>query len=88
MLEHQNVYKSFQEDMAFTEKMFDHVFDTLKLDRHIIVKDKLGNPKNVDFTTPWPRLDYVEGVNKASGLDITTYTIEDADTLRADIRAK
>ncbi len=88
MLEHQNVYKSFHEDMDFTQEMFDHIFTTLKLDRRFEVKDKEGNPKMVDFTTPWPRIDYVEWVNQASGLNITSYTADDADRLRADIRAK
>ena len=88
MLEHQNVYKSFHEDMDFTQEMFDHIFTTLKLERKFEVKDKEGNPKMVDFTTPWPRIDYVEWVNKASGLNITSYTADDADRLRADIRAK
>jgi lysyl-tRNA synthetase, class II len=88
MLEHQNVYKSFHEDMDFTQEMFDHIFTTLKLERKFEVKDKEGNPKMVDFTTPWPRIDYVEWVNQASGLNITSYTADDADRLRADIRAK
>lgn len=88
MLEHQSVYASYHEDMIFTEKMFDYVFDTLKLDRIIKVKDKQWIEKDVDFTTPWPKLDYVEGVNNASGLDITSYTIDDADRLRADIKSK
>jgi len=88
MLEHQNVYKSFHEDMDFTQEMFDHIFTTLKLERKFEVKDKEGNPKMVDFTTPWPRIDYVEWVNQASGLNITSYTADDADRLRADIRGK
>ena len=88
MLEHQNVFRSFHEDMQFTEQMFDHLFDTLSLSRTLTVKDKLGQPKEVDFTTPWPKIDYVAGVNQASWLDITTYTIDDADRLRADIRSK
>jgi|GEM_PF-365012 len=88
MLEHQNVYKSFHEDMDFTQEMFDHIFTALKLERKFEVKDKEGNSRQVDFTTPWPRIDYVEGVNKASGLDITSYTADDAEKLRADIRAK
>lgn len=88
MLEHQNVYKSFHEDMDFTQEMFDHIFTTLKLERKFEVKDKEGNSRMVDFTSPWPRIDYVEWVNQASGLNITSYTADDADKLRADIRAK
>ena len=66
MLEHQSVYSNFYEDMDFTQEMFDHIFTTLKLNRQLEVKDKEGKSKTVDFTTPWPRIDYVEGVNKAS----------------------
>lgn len=88
MLEHQNVYKSFHEDMDFTQEMFDHIFTTLKLERKFEVKDKEGKSKMVDFTTPWPRIDYVEWVNQASGLNITSYTADDADRLRTDIREK
>lgn len=88
MLEHQNVYRSYHEDMRFTEEMFEYIFTNLNLDRKIMVKDKLGNAKEVNFTTPWPKIDYVDGVNKASGLDITKYGIDDADKLRKDIRAK
>lgn len=40
MLEHQNVYKTFQEDMDFTEKMFDFLFDELGLERKILISDK------------------------------------------------
>jgi lysyl-tRNA synthetase, class II len=41
MLEHQNAYRSFHEDMDFTQDMFDHIFNTLKLDREFEVKDKI-----------------------------------------------
>ena len=58
------------------------------IDRKLNVKDKDWVVKQVDFTTPWPRIDYVQWVNEASGLDITKYTENDADQLRADIRAK
>ncbi len=88
MLEHQSVYKSFHEDMDFTQEMFDYIFTALKLERKFPVKNKEGNSREVDFTTPWPRIDYVEGVNKASGLNITSYTADDADKLRRDIRTK
>ncbi len=60
MLEHQNVYKSYHEDMEFTQKMFDHIFSTLNLETQIQVKDKEGISRIVDFTSPWPKIDYVE----------------------------
>jgi lysyl-tRNA synthetase class II len=55
--------------------MFDYLFDKLNLDRKIAVKDKEGNEKIVDFTTPFERIDYVEGVKKACGIDVSKYQI-------------
>lgn len=44
--------------MRFTEKMFDYFFDKLGLPKILKVKDKDGEIKEVDFTTPWARIDY------------------------------
>ena len=74
--------------MKFTEKMFDFLFDELKLDRKLKVKDKEWVEKEVDFTTPWERIDYTKWIQEASGIDITKYWIDDADKLRNDIKAK
>jgi len=74
--------------MKFTEKMFDYIFDQLKLAKKFAVKDKEGKPTEVDFTTPWERIDFTKGIEKASGIDITKYGMDDAEKLRADIRAK
>ena len=52
------------------------------------VKDKDGNIKEVDFTTPWIRIDFTKGIEEASDIDITKYGMDDADKLRADIKAK
>lgn len=74
--------------MKFTEKMFDYLFDNLALPKIINVKDKEGNTKEVNFTTPRERIDYTKGIQQASGIDITQYSMEDADRLRSDIRTK
>ena len=52
------------------------------------MKDKDWNIKEVDFTTPWERIDYTKGILEASWIDITQYWQGDADKLRADIKAK
>ena len=52
------------------------------------VKDKEGNIKEVDFTTPRKRIDFTKGIEEASGIDITTYGMDDAEKLRTAIRAK
>lgn len=74
--------------MAFTEQMFDYIFDTLQIDRKIPVKDKEGNIKEVDFTTPWQRVDYIEQIKKDSGIDVSIYSAGDEEKLRADIQSR
>ncbi len=68
--------------------MFDYLFEKLNLPKQLNVKDKEGNIKEVDFTTPRKRIDFTKGIEEASGIDITKYGMEDADKLRADIQAK
>lgn len=87
-VEHYAVYWNYEDNMKFTEKMFDYLFDKLELAKKLKVKDKDGIEKEVDFTTPRERIDYTKWVNEASGLDITQYTENDANKLRADIQSK
>ena len=87
-VEHYAVYRNYEDNMKFTEKMFTYMFDTLGLSKILNVKDKEGNIKEVDFTTPWKRIDFTKGIKEASGIDITKYGMDDADKLKADIKAK
>lgn len=59
--------------MKFTENLFDYLFEKLGISTKLNVKDKEGNVKEVDFTTPRARIDFTEGIKKASGIDITKY---------------
>ncbi len=87
-VEHYAVYWNYEDNMKFTEKMFDFLFDELWLDRKLKVKDKEWVEKEVDFTTPWDRIDYTKWILEASGIDITQYGVDDADKLRNDIKSK
>ena len=87
-VEHYAVYRNYEDNMKFTEKMFDYFFEKLELSKTLNVKDKEGNIKEVDFTTPWKRIDFTKGIEEASGIDITTYGMDDADALRAEILGK
>jgi lysyl-tRNA synthetase class II len=40
MIEHYAVYWNFEDNIEFAQKMFDYIFDILKLDRRIKIKDK------------------------------------------------
>ena len=87
-VEHYAVYWNYEDNMRFTEEMFDYLFTELGLSKQLKVKDKDWIEKTVDFTTPRERIDYTKGILDASGIDITKYDTDDADQLRADIRAK
>lgn len=87
-VEHYAVYRNYEDNMKFTEKMLDYVFDTMQIPRIIKVKDKEGVEKDVNFQTPFERIDFIQWVNQASGLEITTYGTDDAEKLNKDIKAK
>lgn len=87
-VEHYAAYWNFEDNMKFTEEMFDYIFKKLKLNREIEIKDKDGNIRTVNFATPWQRIDYIKWVNDASGLDITSYKDGDEEKLIADIKSK
>lgn len=83
-LEHYCAYWNFEDNITFTERMFDYLFTKLKLNRTIKVKDKLGIAQEVDFSTPWQKLDYIELLKKDSGIDLLT--LSSADELRAELK--
>lgn len=85
-LEHYAAYWSFEDNMLFTERMFDFIFDSLKLPKELPLRDRDGNERLVNWSTPWPRVDYLELITRDSGLDVMTYT--SADALRKDIKAR
>lgn len=59
-VEHYAVYRNYEDNMRFTEKLVDHLFEKLGLDKKLKVKDKEGIVKEVDFTTPRKRMDYTK----------------------------
>jgi len=87
VFEHYAAYWNFEDNMQFTEDMFDYIFDELWLERKREIIDKNGDAKTVDFTTPWGKIDYIAGVKEQSGIDISLYTTDDEEKLRADIKA-
>lgn len=78
MLEYYASYWNYEDNMNFTEKLFEYVlkelFGTLKLDIY---------GTEIDFTTPWPRLDYREMIIKDCGIDFKEY--KDVESLRKAI---
>lgn len=75
--------------MRFTESMFDYIFQTIpQLSKIVPVADKNGVVHEVNFQTPRQRVDYVQQIQKDSGIDVSQYMPEDEEQLRADILAK
>lgn len=85
-VEHYCAYWNFEDNIVFTEKMFNYLFDTLNISRQLKIKDKEGKEREVDFSTPWPRVDFIKMLNKDSGLDIMSYV--DVKDLRSDLKKK
>lgn len=87
MIEHYAAYRTFEDNMRFTEKMFDYIFDQIpELNKIVHVTDKQWVTKQVDFTTPRQRIDYIAQIKKDSGIDVSVYGPEDEGTLRALIK--
>lgn len=87
-IEHYAAWWNFEDNMQFTEDMFDYVFKKVpELTKEVAVKDKDGNEKMVNFQTPWQRIDYIAGVKEKSGIDVSLYGPEDEEKLRNEIKA-
>lgn len=86
-IEHYAAWWNFEDNMKFTEDMFDYIFDNIsELSREVQVKDKNWNSRLVNFTTPWQRINYIEWVKEACGIDVSEYKIWDEKKLVSDIK--
>ncbi|HPL92813.1 MAG TPA: lysine--tRNA ligase [bacterium] len=85
-LEHYCAYWNFEDNIKFTEKMFDYLFDTLNLPRKMSIQGKDGEFREVDFTTPWPRVSFVELIKKDTGIDLNE--VKTVEELRKIIAKK
>jgi lysyl-tRNA synthetase class 2 len=59
VFEHYAAYWNFEDNMQFTEDMFDYIFENLALEKKREITDKDGKNREVDFSTPWQRIDYI-----------------------------
>ena len=88
VVEHYAAWWNYEDNMKFTEDMFDYIFDEMNLDRKRIIKDKEWQEREVDFSTPWKRIDYIVWVKEKSWIDIEQYGPEDDKKLRSEIQSK
>ena len=85
-IEHYAAWWNYKDNMKFTEDMFDYIFEKLELPKKMLIKDKDGNEKEIDWTTPWEKIDYIKWVKEKSWIDVENYKIEDEEKLRKDIK--
>lgn len=81
-LEHYVAYWNFEDNMDFTEKMFEHIFQALRIPLKINMEDGT----EIDFSFPWPRVNFIELVKEKTGIDIMKF--DDANSLRSIIKEK
>lgn len=85
-LEHYAAYWNFEDNIKFTEAMFDHIFDALKISKKMVLKDRNGVDQEIDWSTPWPRINYLEMVNRDAGFDVMS--ISSADEMRSTLQKR
>lgn len=85
-LEHYCAYWDFNDNIAFIEQMFAHIFKNLQLPLQMEVENRDGDKELVNWQTPWPRVDFVELIKKDTGINIMDY--DDRKKLLADINEK
>lgn len=85
MLEYYGAYWNYEDNMTFTEEFLAHVIKETTGDLKVQVLDRDGNKEMIDFTPPWPRLNFVEIIEKDCGINILDF-YGDADALRAEIK--
>ena len=87
MIEHYATYRNHEDNMLFTESMFDYIFKNIpELKKVISVTDKNWISKEVSFQTPWPRINYIEQIKTDSWIDVSQYSDWDEEKLRSDIK--
>jgi len=85
-VEHYAAFWNWEDNVKFTEKMFDYLFTNLNLDYKRQILNREGELIEVDFKTPFQRVDFVELLKADTDFDIREY--DSADQLRADLKAK
>ncbi len=82
MIEHYAAYWNFEDNMKFTEEMFEYLMKEVMGTTKVMIKDQEGKEAEIDFKTPWPRRDYREMIKEDCGIDILEYDNE-KDLLKA-----
>ncbi|MDD3861306.1 MAG: lysine--tRNA ligase [Candidatus Gracilibacteria bacterium] len=86
MIEHYASYWDYEDNMKFTEEMFEYMLKKLIGTTKVMIKDREGNEVEIDFKAPWPRKRYTDLIEEDSEIDVLKY--DNADDLLKEIKAK
>ena len=86
MVEHYAAYWNYEDNMNFTEQMFEHLLKTILGTTQITIKNPDGKDEVVNFNTPWPRVEFYSLIKKDSGIDV--HDFDNADDLCAVMKKK
>ena len=76
MIEHYAAYWNFEDNMKFTEEMFEYILKEILGSTKVMIKNQKGESTEIDFKTPWPRKDYRNMIKEDCGIDILEYKDE------------
>lgn len=69
-LEHYAAYWNYEDNIAFTEKMFSFLLKQLGLPKKITMEDG----SKIDLSFPWPRLNFSDLLKEKTGIDVLNQT--------------
>ncbi|MFA4815257.1 MAG: lysine--tRNA ligase [Candidatus Gracilibacteria bacterium] len=93
MLEWYAAYWNYEDNMNFTEQLVQYLIQNLLGTLKIQVRSREGDLVDVDFSPPWPRIDFASLIEKDCGIKIFdhahgAYPDGDANALRKAIKKK
>lgn len=88
MVEHYVAYWNYEDNMRFIERMINSLFKRLKLEKTVKIKDRDGNIQDVNFGATWERIDYMERIQKITGIDIAKYEPGDEEIFRKILKER
>lgn len=86
MVEHYGAYWDYVKNMEFTEAMFTTILQKMLGTLKVKIPDRDGNPVEVDFSGPWPRLTLREAILTSCGIDFDE--CDSASALREAMKSK
>ncbi len=88
MVEHYAAFWDYRDNMRFVEKMVKTLMKKSGIPTKVTIKDKEGNPREVDFGGKWEKVDYIRRIKAETGIDVSKFGEGDDAKFRAALDAK